>query len=412
MKSTDLALIFLSLGILLAGARIFGELARKVRQPAIVGEILAGVVLGPTLLGRLFPELQSALFPTSGAIAVFFSGFQSLAASMFLFVAGLEMRPSLVWTMRKSAFGVSVGGWVFPFALGVGGGLAFPELFGREPGQAAWPFALTFATALSISALPVIVRALMDLGLYRTPVGAVTLASAIVDDLAGWIVFSILVGFGAQGAAQQTGAHGYFSGGMAVLVTVVIVVTMLTAGRVGVTRVLARFPAGSAQVTTMVLCLALFSSALTEWVGVHALLGAFLAGMMVGESEAFREADRKALEMFTLTFFAPVFIASLAIRVDFLAAFAWPIVLSVLLVAFAGKIFGCALAARWGGMSRIDSWTVGFCMNARGAMGIVLAHLALQSGLIGERLFVALAVTAIVTSMAVGPVVTALRKSA
>lgn len=400
LSHDDVSVMLLSLGILLAAARILGEVAQWLRQPAVVGELLAGILLGPTVLGEMAPGLQSALFPSEGAVAVVVSGIRTLSITLFLLVAGIEVDLSTVWKQGSTAFRVALLGMVVPFGLGYGCAWLAPELMGSHEGANPYIFSLFFATALSISALPVIAKILMDLNLYRSDLGMVIISAAMLDDVVGWIIFAIVLG--------MIGAGGIAGGsiGVTIALTLLFAGAMLTVGRWWIHRLLpyiqayTHWPGG---VMSFCLTLALFSAALTEWIGIHAIFGAFLVGVAIGDSSHLRERTRGTIENFVSFFFAPLFFGGLGLRINFWEHFHWPVVLAVLAIACAGKLIGCLAGAKWAGMSRRDGWAVAFGMNARGAMEIVLGTLALEAGVIRNRLFVALVVMAVVTSMIGGP---------
>ena len=401
MNASDLTCMFLALGTLLAAARLLGALAARLRQPAVLGEILAGILLGPTVVGRLWPELPAALFPATGPIAHFFGGFLQVAVVLLLVVAGSEISWSSLVRQRRAALAVSVGGLIVPFSLGLAVALAVPGLLPVREGLPPLVAPLFFATALSITALPVIARTLLDLGLYRTDIGRVTMAAAMVNDFAGWVCFAVVLSMAGQG------------GGSSVLATVgyalAFAVLTLTLGRWlcerGLRAIGRLSPRGGTEYA-LAFCIAsgLVGAALTESIGVHALFGAFLAGIALGDSPHMTDAVRDVLQRFVLSFFAPLFFASIALRVDFVSYFDPVLVLVVCVIASAGKILGCSVAARWAGMSPPQAWAVAFSMNARGAMEIILGSLALRAGVIEPPLFVALVVMALFTALLVGPV--------
>jgi Kef-type K+ transport system membrane component KefB/mannitol/fructose-specific phosphotransferase system IIA component (Ntr-type) len=399
LSHSEIVTIFLSLCVLLTMARICGEIARKLNQPAVFGELLAGVILGPTLLGQLAPGLMASIFPPQGPAMLVVKGFVTVAIALFLLVAGMEVDLSSIWRQGKSAIYVSAAGVCIPFALGLLGGGLLPEVFGREEGADSLIFALFLATALSISALPVIARTLMDLNLYRTDLGMLVIASAVVDDITGWIVFAVILGM--MGSAGQ-GSHVGFT----ISATLLFAGFMLTGGRWLVHRVLPWIQAHTAWpggVLSFALAVALGCSAFTEWIGVHAVFGAFLAGVAIGDSSHLREQTRTILHQFVSFIFAPLFFASVGLRLNFIEHFDPILTGCVVLVSFAGKVLGCGYGARLGGIDWRESWAIGFAMNARGAMEIILGLLALEHGIIRQRMFVALVVMALVTSLASGP---------
>lgn len=394
----EITLIFLSLAVLLAAARVFGELARRFNQPAVMGEIIAGLLLGPTMAGTFFPHALSFLQPTPGT-QLFMSGFTTVAAALFLLVAGMEVDIARVLRQGRTAGAVSITGIVFPFAVGYLSAWYFPSLLGYEGGVHQTLYALFFATAISISALPVIAKTLMDLDYYHTDIGMVIITSAILDDLAGWIIFSVILGI--------MGVNSDFSPSATITLTVLFAAGMLTVGRWGINRILpwvmahTSWPGG---VLGFVVSLALLGAAFTEWIGIHAVFGSFMVGVALGDSEHMRKRAKETLEQFVSFIFAPLFFVSIGLQVDFLRNFDPVLTFLVLAIAMVGKVAGCGLGALASGLPQRESWAIGFGMNSRGAMEIILALLAMQYGLIGERMFVALVIMALATSIASGPV--------
>lgn len=396
----EITVMLLSLGILLALARTLGEIAQWLQQPAVVGEILAGILLGPTVLGMLAPEWNRALFPTQGALADVLSGLTTVAVTLFLLVAGMEVDLSTVWRQGPNSLKLSVCGMVVPFLVGFVVAWFAPQSIGVHADADPLIFALFFATALSISALPVIAKTLMDLNLYRSDFGMVIVSAAIVDDVTGWIIFAIVLGM--IGSAGGPPNHI----GLTIACTLLFAIVMLTVVRWLIHRMLpyiqayTHWPGG---VLSFALTLALFSAALTEWIGIHAIFGAFLAGVAIGDSSHLRERTRATIENFVSFIFAPLFFASIGLRINITSHFDLPIILAVLIIACAGKLSGCWLGGKWAGMPPRDRWAIAFGMNARGAMEIILGLLAWEAGVIRQRLFVALVIMALVTSMMAGP---------
>jgi Kef-type K+ transport system membrane component KefB/mannitol/fructose-specific phosphotransferase system IIA component len=397
---SDLTALLLSLAVLLAVARALGEIVRRLGQPAVLGEILAGILVGPTVLGRLAPDLYFALVPASGQAAVALEAVSTLGITLFLLVAGIEVDLSAVWKQGKLALSVGAFGMVVPFGLGFAAASLAPTLLGMEPGADRLVFALFLSTALSISALPVIARTLIDLDLYRTHLGMRVMPAAVLQDVAGWLVFAVVLSM--MGGEQGVGIE------YAVILTLGFAAAMLTVGRWLIDRTLPwiqahlSWPGG---VIGFALSLTLFGAAFTEWVGIHAIFGAFFVGIAIGDSKHLRSETRFTIESFISFFFAPIFFASIGLRVDFLQAFSPLLVIVVLAIAIAGKFLGCLIGARIGRLGRRESWAIASAMNARGAMEIILGLLALQYGVIGERMFVALVVMALVTSLMGGPMI-------
>ncbi len=402
MSHSDLVSLLLALGLLVGIARALGELASALRQPAVLGEILAGVLLGPTILGSLWPEATAGLFPETGPVAFGLQGMTQVAVVLFLLVAGLEVDLSRIKRQGRMATVVSAAGMFFPFALGFAGVYAAPALLGKPPETGTFLYALFLATALSISALPVIAKILMDLHLFRTDLGMIILAAAIVNDFIGWLLFALVLGL-------IPGRHldeGSFDIRTTVTATLVFALGMLTVGRTLLDQVLVRVQAQAAWpagVLALCVSLALLCGAFAEWIGVHAIFGAFLVGVALGDSRHLQERTRLILHHFVAALFAPLFFASIGLRVNFVEAFDPVLCLVVLAIACLGKVLGCGGSALLAGMPSRQAWALGFGMNARGAMEIILGLLAREAGLIDDRMLVALVVMALVTSMLSGP---------
>ena len=392
--------MFLSLGILLGLARMLGELAQRLRQPSVLGELLAGVLLGPTVLGTIAPEFSAFLFPPHGPNAIALDTISTLAIVLFLMVAGIEVDLSTIWKQGSVGVKVGISGIVIPFFFGFAGAWFFPGLLGRQPDADPLIFSLFLAIAISISALPIIAKTLMDMDMYRSDLGMVVISAAIFNDLVGWIVFAVILGL--MGGASGTGIPIVLT----IALTLAFAGAMLTVGRQIIHRVLpfvqayTRWPAGE---LSFALTLALLGAAFTEWIGIHSIFGAFLVGAAIGDSSHLREHTRVTIDHFVSFIFAPVFFAGIGLRVNFLTHFDLALVLTVLVIVCVCKLAGGMLGARWGGMSARESWTVGFAMVSVGAMGIIVGLLALQAGIIHQKLFVALVIMAMVTSMMSGP---------
>lgn len=402
MTHQEIVLLFISLAVLLGSARILGELARRVHQPAILGELIAGILLGPTILGRITPYWAQAIFPAHGPLATVQEGLRTVAIVLFMLVAGMEVDLSVIRRQGKSASVVSLMGILVPFLTGFAAAWLFPQALGGTRKTDPFIFAAFIATAMSISALPVIARTLMDLNLYRSDMGMIVIAAAIFDDLVGWLLFAVILGAAGRSGAEP---HGILH---TIGLTLSFVLLMLSVGRSLIHRVLPwihahmSWPGGFLG---FAFTIALLGAACTTWIGIHPIFGAFLTGIALGDSSHVREQTKKVMSQFVSYFFAPLFFASIGSKVDFVAHFDPLVVLSVCLIAVFGKVLGCGLGARFTGTAPREAWSIGLCLNARGAMEIIVGVLALQSGLIGEPLFVALVLMALLTSAVSGPLV-------
>jgi Kef-type K+ transport system membrane component KefB len=400
LTSDNITILFLSLGVLLLVARLLGEIAQWLKQPAVLGELLAGVLLGPTILGSLSPELSGVLFPSQGVNAIALEAIATLAIVLFLLVAGMEVDLSTVWKQGKIGCKVGITSIAVPFSIAFVAALAIPESLGRHINVDPLIFALFFAIAISISALPIIAKTLMDMGLYRSDLGMVVISAAIFNDLVGWIVFAVILGLIGDPSGNSNNIM------LTIALTLFFVGSTLTVGRwlihkaLPIVKAYTRWPAGE---LSFALILGLLGAAFTQWIGIHAIFGAFIVGVAIGDSSHLRERSRVIIDKFISFIFAPVFFASIGLKVNFLTHFDFPLVLTVLSIACICKLIGGAIGARWGGMLPRESWAVGFGMVSVGAMGIIVGMIALNAGIIHERLFVALIIMAMLTSMMSGP---------
>lgn len=418
ISPNDITTFFLSVGILLGLARLLGEVARRFGQPTVLGEILAGVLLGSTVFGAFALDLYNALFPSyltgeyaaeaaDAAHAVYhpvrigMDMFLALCVALLLLVAGLEVDLSSVWRQGKAAVAVSLTGMVIPFAIGFGVAWIVPGLLGKDPEGELLPFALFVGIAMSITALPVIAKILMDLNMLKSDLGMLIMSSAMVNDLLGWVGFALVLAMIADPAAAPSGNLG-----ITVVLTLLFVGLSLTVGKFLFHKVLPYIQAHSswpAGTLAFVLVMAMLGASFTEWIGIHSIFGAFIIGIALGDSPHLKQRTREHIEQFVSSFFAPLFFASIGLRVNFFADFDLATVLMVLAIAVSGKLFGCYLGGRIAGMRARESWATGMGMCARGAMEIILGQLALSAGLITNELFVAIVIMALITSMFPGP---------
>jgi Kef-type K+ transport system membrane component KefB len=400
----DVMTMFMALAVLLGCAKLAAELMHKLGQPSILGEISVGIFLGPTVLGRFRPHVYEALFPTTGPMPIVLDTVTTLGVVFFLLTAGLEIDLRSIFRQGKSALLVSIFGVAFPLGAGFLSATVFPEYLGATPGANLLIFALFVGTALAISALPVIAKILMDLNLLRTEVGTVIISSAMFDDLVGWILFSLVLGM------LHPPAGGSVTDGVkhTVILVLVFVGLTLTLGRWLFDKILpflqahTTWPGG---VLGFIFTLTLAGAAFTEFAGIHAVFGAFVIGIAIGESGHLRKRTSEHIHQIVTNVFAPFFFASIGLRTDFVSKFHLGLTLTVIGVACVGKLIGAGWGARLGGMDRTSSLVVGLAMNARGAMEIILGILALQAGLIRESMFVALVVMALVTSLVSAPAI-------
>jgi len=398
----ELLLVLLELSLLLLVARGLGEFMRRINLPPVVGELLAGVLLGPSLFGSLFPAFQAHIFPRSQAQSDLLSVVSWLGVLFLLIVTGLETDLNLIIRKGKTALLISLGGIVVPFLTGFGLGWLLPENFLADPSKRL-VFCLFIATAMSISAVPVIAKVLMDLNLIRRDIGQVTLAAGMTDDTIGWILLSVVSGLASSGkfdvvtVVRSVGA------------AVIFLALAFTIGRTVVDQILRWVDDNIGGVTasvSIVLILALSAASLTHELGLEAALGAFVFGILAGQSRRFSREAGHTLEIITAGFLAPIFFATAGLKVDLLKLLVPQTALFgaiVLAIACIGKFTGAYLGSRAGGLSHWEGLAMGAGMNARGAMEIIVATIGLSLGVLNPQMYSIIVMVAIVTSLMAPP---------
>lgn len=394
MLHTSAVNFLLQVALLLSGAVLFGQAAKWLRLPTVIGELVGGILLGPTFLGMIAPEVFTALFPTTGAATLGREALGRLGLLLFLFLAGSEVDLSHFRQQFRSIFWTSICGMVVPFALGVALVRVFPGLWGATDLR----FQLLIGTALAISALPVIIRILKDLGLLASEIGLIVLAAAAIDDLIGWALFGAILAPVAQGPVGVV---------LPLLRTVLVVFGVLLLGRLVCRPLLLWLQARRADpaVLLAVLCvLVLLVSAATEALGIHAVVGAFLLGVVLQVKEGGKEGVGAMLASPFLALLTPLYFVAVGLKANFTTDFDPLLTFAITTVACVGKAVGGSFGAWCGGLGRQAALAVGFGMNARGAMAIILATVALDHHLIDGRVFVSLVFMALFTSLISGPI--------
>jgi Kef-type K+ transport system membrane component KefB len=395
MDGPTLTLFLVQIGLVLAIPLCMAKLLERLALSSLVVELLCGVLLGPSFFGTVAPALFTRVFPAMGRATQAREAVTELGLLLFVFMAGLEVQAGHVQKQAKAIAWTSLLGIAIPFALGLGAVLLWPALWGSIPARHSLMLLAVFvATSLSISALPVIARILMELNLVKTELGSIIITSATVNDLVGWGLFAVVLSnFG------EEGQHGRDLS-VSLLMALIVFAILLNLSNRRIQRAVGwlNLPKDTLQLKLTFLVLiaaAIFSQA----VGTHATLGAFLAGVALGRIPDARKLAHKSFYQATTGIFATMYFVSIGLKANFVANFDFLLVAFVLLVACAGKIGGVFLGARLGGKQPREALIVALGMNARGAVGIVLTTVALEYGLISQRVFVALVVMALATSV-------------
>jgi Kef-type K+ transport system membrane component KefB len=391
-------LIFLlQVGLLLVLAILLGRLAARIGLPAIVGELAVGVLLGPSLLGWMAPDFTGWLLPAKPEQVHLLDAVGQIGVLLLVGLTGIEMDLGMVRRRGLTAVRVSVAGLLIPLGLGIGLGFPLARLLDIEGDTAV--FVLFLGVAMCVSAIPVIAKTLMDMNLMHRDIAQLTLAAGTVDDAVGWFLLSIV---SAMAVGGLTG--GQVSLALAYLILVVVVAVVI--GRPLVRLVLRACKGSSEQTVAAAVALIVLSAAGTHALGLEAVFGAFLCGMLIGSSGEFARTRTAALRTTVLAVLAPVFFATAGLRID-LRALAEPAVLGaaaiVLLTAIVGKFAGAYLGARLSRLGRWEALALGAGMNARGVIEVIVAMVGLRLGILNTATYTIIVLVAVVTSVMAPP---------
>jgi len=411
VSSHDFIQLLVQLAVLLATAMLCGQAMRALRQPSVMGELLGGVLLGPTLLGRIAPDAAATLFGGAPGVTLARDALTRLGLLFFLFAVGLETDLSLLRRFRRQALCLGLSGSLLPLLFGAALVAALPRDF-WGPQAEAHPFAFAVFIGLNLanSAIPVLARILMDLKLLGGRIGTLCLTAAVVDDLVAWAFFAVVLVSLTPSPAGLARLPVTFALSIAVPLLVVAVGRRLGPPWLAWLKRHVPWPEGFIAATAVLLFVA---AAVAEATGVHAALGALLLGVALGGGDAEHREAHDVVTRFALGLFAPLYFVSLGLTTDFVQSFDAALVAVVAAAAIVSKLSGVLLGAKLAGM-KLDreAWAIGFGLNARGATGIILAAVGHAAGVIDDRLFVALAVTALLTSLVAGPAMSRLLRPA
>ena len=398
MHTNALTLLLLQIASILVVSRVLGLVTRWLGQPLVIAEVLAGIVLGPSLLGLFWPEAMSTLFPDSSLPVL--KMLSEIGLLLFMFLIGLELDPKLLRGRTGASIGIGLASIVVPFALSAA---VAPFLSAYKPDQTPFfTYLLFLGVALSITAFPVLARILSERQLMATRVGAIAITCAAANDVAAWCLLAFVVGV-AQAAA---GAAALWTTGLALA----FIAAMLFLVRPFLHRLGARV--GSQEgltpgVVAVALLGLLVSSAATEVIGIHALFGAFLFGACVPKEGRLAEALASKLETVPVVLFLPLFFASSGLRTEvglLDTPTEWVVTAVIILVATVGKFGGSVVAGRLTGLPWREASAVGILMNTRGLMELIVLNIGLDLGVISPTMFAMLVLMALVTTFATSPV--------
>ncbi len=392
--------VLVQLAVIIVAARAGGWLLGRLGQPQVVGEITAGLLLGPSLLGRSAPEVSRMIFPPEVAPVFYVLGQLGLVFLMFLI--GLEFEFSHLTELGRAALMVSLAGIIAPFALGIGvAWIVHPVVAPEIPPLG---FFLFLAVALSITAIPILGRIMIEFNIQRTRLAALTISAAAVDDALGWVLLATVTALVAGGFEPLA-------------ITRMLALTLgMTLLLIWVVRPLAvrwlcrALKAGGGELgagaLALVLAAVLAAGALSNWIGIFSIFGPFILGATLWDQHEFRAAFSRRFQDFVYSFFLPIFFTYTGLRTDvgvLDSARLWLICALVLLAAVAGKMGGCGLAARASGLGWREAGCVAVMMNTRALMGLIAINVGYELGVIPESVFSMLVIMALITTFMTSP---------
>ena len=383
-------------------ARIAGWLFARINQPAVIGEVVGGILLGPSLLGKIAPETAAVLLPAEAAPIL--NVIAQLGVILYMFLIGLELDLGVLRARLSMTIVISGASIVVPFALGAA--LALVLFESLAPAVVPWSsFVLFLGVSLSITAFPVLARILGDRGLQKTPMGVLALTCAAINDAIAWCMLAFVVG-----VMQATPADAIRT----VVLTFAYIGVMLTAGRAIVVHAVTRLDRSTRigeQTLALVLVAVLLSAVATEFIGIHAIFGAFLIGAIIPHHSRVSTQAHERLADIVRVMFLPAFFAFTGLRTEIglvQTVEDWMLCGAIIVVATVGKFGGTTLAAKITGLDWRDSAALGILMNTRGLVELIVLNIGLELGVINPRLFTMLVIMALVTTMATSPILMAL----
>ena len=393
-----LSILLIQIIAVLLMVRLFGFLFKHIGQPGVIGEIVAGIVLGPSVLGYFFPDVFQALFPPESLTNL--ELLSQVGLVLFMFVIGMELDFSVLKNKINETLVISHAGILVPFFLGIVASYWIYEEYAAAQ-TSFLPFALFIGISMSITAFPVLARIIQERNMTKTPLGTLAIASAANDDVTAWCLLAVVIAIAKAG----TFASALYAIGLTALyIIIMFMVVRPFLKKVG--EVYANQEVINKTFVALILLILIISSTLTEIIGIHALFGAFMAGVVMPPSLGFRKVMMEKVEDIALVFFLPLFFAFTGLRTEIgliNSPALWGVCLLLITVAVAGKLGGCAVAARLVGESWKDSFTIGTLMNTRGLMELVALNIGYEMGVLPPSIFVILVIMALVTTFMTTP---------
>ncbi len=402
LKGPSEVIFFAQLLVLMLVGRLLGEAMIRMRQPAVMGQLIAGLLLGPSVFGLLLPDLQHALFPQNPEQKAMIDAVSQVGILLLLLLTGMETDLKLVRQTGKASVYASLFGIIVPFACGVALGEMLPDSMLPDP-EKRLITSLFLGTALSIASVKIVAMVVREMNFMRRTVGQVILASAIIDDSVGWIIVSIIFSLALHGSVDP------WSLAQSVVGTFLFMVVSLTVGRRAVFFAIRwtndNFVSDFAVITCILVIMGSMAL-LTHAIGVHSVLGAFVAGILVGESPILTRHIDEQLRGIITAFFAPIFFGIAGLGAD-LTILADPrmaaMTAGLILIASIGKFGGAFIGAELGGLTRREGFALACGMNARGSTEVIIATVGLSMGALNQNLFTMIVAMAVITTLAMPP---------
>jgi K+:H+ antiporter len=401
---TPLSILLTQIIVILAMAGLFRRLFRRLGQPPVMGEMVAGIVMGPSVLGLIYPQAVAFLFPASSMETLRL--LSQVGVVIFMFIVGMELNLRQVREKGSAAVMISHASIIVPFLLGTALSLfLYRDL--APAGTSFNAFALFIGVAMSITAFPVLARILEDRGLSKTQLGSIAITCAAVDDVTAWCILALVIALVKQ-AGIETSA-------ITVVLTLIFAALMIFLVRPQLGRVI-KDPDEQLhrrRLIPVILAFVFVCALITETIGIHALFGAFVAGVVMPPSAEFRIFLKDKLDAFGSYALLPLFFAFTGLRtqIGLLTEWQdWVMCAVIILVAIAGKLGGSMLMARWTGMRWPDAFSIGVLMNTRGLVELVVLNIGYDLGILSGRIFAMMVLMALVTTFMTGPLLSLVRR--
>ncbi|HEY6804657.1 MAG TPA: cation:proton antiporter [Pyrinomonadaceae bacterium] len=401
-ERSPVSVLLMQVVLIIAAAKIVAALFSRIGQPPVMGEMVAGIALGPSLLGWLFPQASAFLFPASSMTTL--GVLSQIGVVLFMFVVGAELDLQHLKEKASSAIMVSHASIIVPFLLG--SALAISLYSSLAPDNTAFmPFALFMGVAMSITAFPVLARILKDRNLSHSPLGNTALACASIDDVTAWCILALVIAI-----VKSTGVMQAIT---TFWLTVLFIGAMLFLIKPRVQKLIERrVESQSRMALSGVLAFALVSAWITETIGIHALFGGFLAGVVMPSTPRVQTFLRERIENFSTSLLIPLFFVFTGLRTQITLLNdlkSWLICLAIIAVAIVGKLVGSMLMARWMKMSWHDSFAIGVLMNTRGLVELVVLNIGYDLGILSGRIFAMMVIMALTTTFMTTPLLSLIK---